>query len=63
MSGIYNIGLCVSSFQNVSRGQILVFSYRHSTRMYVMKEKQGGPIPTGLKSWPLNSSTLLFKIY
>ena len=21
--------------------------------MYLMKEKQGGPIPTGLKSWPL----------
>ena len=28
-------------------------SYRHSTRMYLMKEKQGGPIPTGLKRWPL----------
>ena len=21
--------------------------------MYLMKEKQGGPIPTGLKRWPL----------
>ena len=24
--------------------------------MYLMKEKQGGPIPTGLKRWPLKSS-------
>ena len=40
-------------FQTVSRGQVLVFFYRHSTRMYLMKEKQGGPIPTGLKRWPL----------
>ena len=40
-------------FQTVSWGQVLVFFYRHSTRMYLMKEKQGGPIPTGLKRWPL----------
>ena len=40
-------------FQTASRGQVLVFFYRHSTRMYLMKEKQGGPIPTGLKRWPL----------
>ena len=38
--------------QTASRGQVLVFFYRHSTRMYLMK-KQGGPIPTGLKRWPL----------
>ena len=36
----------------LSRGQVLVFFYRHSTRMYLMKEKQGGPISTGLKRWP-----------
>ena len=40
-------------FQTVSSGQALVFFYRHGTRMYLMKEKQGGPIPTGLKRWPL----------
>ena len=27
--------------------------YRHSTTMNFMKEKQGGPIPSGLKRWPL----------
>ena len=27
-------------FQTVSRGQVLVFFYRHSTRMYLMEEKQ-----------------------
>ena len=55
MSGIYNIGHCVmpGGFQTVSRGQELVFFYRHSTRKYLMKEKQGGPIPMGLKRWPL----------
>ena len=56
MSGIYNIGHCVMTagrFQTASRGQVLVFFYGHSTRMYLMKEKQGGPIPTGLKRWPL----------
>ena len=36
--------LSPGSFQTVSRGQVLVFFYRHSTRMYFMKEKQGGPI-------------------
>ena len=40
-------------FQTASRGQVLVFFYRHSTRMYLMKEKLGGPIPKGLKRWPL----------
>ena len=40
-------------FQTVSRGQVLVFFYRHIIRMYHMKEKQGGPIPRGLKRWPL----------
>ena len=40
-------------FQTVSRGQELVFIYRHNTTMYLMKEKQGGPISTGLKRWPL----------
>ena len=55
MSGIYNIERCVMTcrFQTVSRGQVLVFFYRHSSRMYLMKEKQGGPIPKGLKKWPL----------
>ena len=56
MSGIYNIGHVwwPGRFQTESRGQVLVFFYRHSTRMYLMKEKQGGRIPTGLKRWPLN---------
>ena len=31
----------------------LSFFYRHSTRLYLMKEKQGGQIPTGFKRWPL----------
>ena len=53
MSGIYNIGHCVMPWQISNRGQVLVFFYRHSTRMYFMKEKQGGPIPTGLKRWPV----------
>ena len=44
---------CSGGFQTVSRGQVLVFFYRHSTRMYLMKEKQWGPIPMGLKRWPL----------
>ena len=37
----------------MSRGQVLVFFYRHSTRMYFMKEKQRGLNPTGLKRWQL----------
>ena len=37
----------------VSRGQVLVFFNGDSTRIYLMKEKQGGSIPTGLKRWPL----------
>ena len=40
-------------FQTVSRGQVLVFFYRHSTRMYLMKEKLGGPVPMGLKICPV----------
>ena len=48
---------CPGRFQTVSRGQVLVFFYRHNTRMYLMKEKQGGPIPTGLKRWPLKHLT------
>ena len=44
---------CPGRFQTVSRGRVLVFFYRHSTRMYLMKEKQEGPIPMGLKRWPL----------
>ena len=44
---------CSGWLQTVSRGQVLVFFYRHSTKIYFMKEKQWGPIPTGLKSWPL----------
>ena len=31
----------------MSRGQVLVFFYGHSTIMNLMKEKQGGPISTG----------------
>ena len=50
MSGIYNIVHCVR-FQTVSRGQVLVFFYRNRTRLYSMKGKQGGTIPTGLKKW------------
>ena len=56
MSDIYNIGHCVMTWwisNCEQRGQVLFFFYRHSTRMYLMKEKQGGPIPTGLKRWPL----------
>ena len=54
MSGIYNIGHCVMPWyiSKCEQGS-LVFFYRHSTRMYLMKEKQGGPIPIGLKKWPL----------
>ena len=40
-------------FKVVRRGQVLVFFCGHITRMYLVKEKQGGPIPRGLKRWPL----------
>ena len=53
VSTILGTVLWPGRFQTVSRGQVLVFFYRHSTRMYLMKEKQGGPIPMGLKRWPL----------
>ena len=35
------------------RGQVLVFINRHSPTMNLVEEKQGGLIPRGLKSWPL----------
>ena len=38
---------------NCEQGSGTCLLYRHSTRMYLMKEKQGGPIPTGLKRRPL----------
>ena len=53
VSTIFVTVWCPGRFQTVSRGQVLVFFNRHSTRMYFMKEKRGGPIPTGLKRWPL----------
>ena len=55
MSGIYNIEHCVMPWliSNCAQGSGTCLFYRHSTRMYFMKEKQGGPIPTGLKRWPL----------
>ena len=65
MSGIYNIGHCVMPWwiSNCEQGSgsLLVFFYRHSTRKYLMKEKQGGPIPTGLKRCPLKLIQSLFK--
>ena len=55
MSGIHNIGHSVMTWQTqtASRGQAPVPIYRHSARMYPMKEKQGGPIPMGPKRLPL----------
>ena len=55
ISGIYNIGHCVMPWwiSNCEQGSGTCFFFRHSTRMYLMKEKQGRPIPTGLKGWPL----------
>ena len=53
VSTILGTVCCPCGFQTVSRGQVLVFFYKYSTRMYLLKEKQGGPIPTGLKRWPL----------
>ena len=55
MSGIYNIGHCVMSWwiSNCEQGLGTCLFYRHSTRIYLMKEKLGGPIPTGLKRWPI----------
>ena len=49
---------CPGRFQTVSKGQVFVFFYRHGTRMYLMQEKQGGPIPTDLKRWLLISSSI-----
>ena len=40
------------SFQTVSRGHILVFFNRHCSTMNLVKEKQGGLVPPGLKRWP-----------
>ena len=34
-------------------GQVLVFFNRHSATVSLMKDKQRGPIPKGLKRWPL----------
>ena len=39
-------------FQTVSRGHILVFFNRHCSTMNLVKEKQGGLVPPGLKRWP-----------
>ena len=36
----------------MSRGHILVFFNRHCSTMNLVKEKQGGLVPTGLKRWP-----------
>ena len=41
------------SFQTMSRGHILVFFNRHCSTMNLVKEKQGGLVPTGLKRWPI----------
>ena len=40
-------------FQTMSRGHILVFFNRHWSTMNLVKEKQGGLVPTGLKRWPI----------
>ena len=53
ISGIYNIGLCVMISNCEQGSDTCFFFYRHSTRMYLMEEKQGGRIATGLKRWPL----------
>ena len=37
----------------MSRGHILVFFNRHCSTMNLVKEKQGGLVPTGLKRWPI----------
>ena len=52
---LQNWALCddLVDFKLQAGDRYLSFFYRHSTRMYLMKEKQGGPIPTGLKKWPL----------
>ena len=36
----------------MSRGHILVFFNRHCSTMNLVKEKQGGLVPRGLKRWP-----------
>ena len=48
MYGIHNIEHCVMTwyFSNCKQGSgtcVLVFFHRHITRIYFMKEKQGGP--------------------
>ena len=40
------------SFQTVSRGYVLVFFNRYCSTMNLVKEKQGGLVPPGLKRWP-----------
>ena len=40
------------SFQTVSRGHIVVFFNKHSSTVNLVKEKQGGLVPPGLKRWP-----------
>ena len=51
MSGVCSIEHYVSC-QTVSRGHILVFFNRHCSTMNLVKEKQGGLVPPGLKRWP-----------
>ena len=36
----------------MSRGHIIVFFNRHCSTMNLVKEKQGGLVPPGLKRWP-----------
>ena len=54
MSGFCGIEHYVMTwyFQTVSRGHILVFFNRHCSTMNLVKEKQGGLVPPGLKRWP-----------
>ena len=57
MSGIYNIGHCVMPWwiSNCEQGSgtCIFLQTQHQNVSLSMKEKQGGPIPTGLKRWPL----------
>ena len=54
MSGVWGIAHYVMTwyFQTVSRGHILVFFNRDCSTMNLVKEKQGGLVPPGLKRWP-----------
>ena len=45
-------------FQTVSRGHILVFFNRHCSTMNLVKEKQGGLVPPGLKDGHSSSSSI-----